>query len=305
MAIYKETDNYNLKYPNTGDLSTVNEWGEVINETLEDIDTLQDVIAGELTTLSAKVDEAEADVDEVEDGLLQASGIPLLEADIIDVESKSPVSTETQDELDNIVDELETKYYSTLPTLISAATDTGGSTGSGAVLAYANLGSKGDVLQTENGAVMSIDEDTTISFLTKVEVYYTKPRMGANLIDAGLEDETDADGGTNIADFTNHSYVGVQTINESGYAIYKAYAEPTNISWDQRYNYRIGGANIYQVTEVVMYKDGINTDEWDVAINAVSNTGTESHFGINLDPDNKNITNQNVGVGEGYPKSID
>jgi hypothetical protein len=131
-----------------------------------------------------------------------------------------------------------------------------------------------------------------------VEVIYTRQSAGIGRIDAGLEDEIGANGGTNVADFTGHTSLGGGQ--------YLMTATPTNISWDDRYNYRIGGANIYAIINVKMYKDGTNTDEWGSSAYTMSGIQyLESHCGINLDKSNLNRTSTSVAAGVLYPKSID
>lgn len=299
MANYKETDNYNLKYPNTGDLTTIGTWGETINETLQDIDTLQYQMSTDMVGIISKVNQTGSDRDDIESDLLQASGVAVLGGQLDDVEAVSPVLPATQTELDNLVTSNETKYYSTLPTLIAAATDTDGLTeDSAAPLKNEVNTSYGNVFNVDNGAVQSITYELLVGYLTKVEVWVTR---GYGTIDAGFEDEIDANGGTNLADFTQNGY-------DAGVGGYKMTVDTSSllIDWNNKYNYRIGGANMYQLIQVILYKDGVISESQTGIIGAASGLQyREGHTGFNIDPSNRNNTTATVINPVSYPKSID
>lgn len=113
--------------------------------------------------------------------------------------------------------------------------------------------------------------------------------------DAGLEDQTDADGGTNVADFVS-----------IGSDQYEADLSGLNILWDDRYNYRIGAANLYSLEGIDLYKDGV-LEETNLSGGSTKHglRDREHHCGYNLDPSNRNGTRNATASGVGYPKSGD
>lgn len=303
MANYKETENYNIKYPKTGDLTTINEWGDIVNEGLETIDSISNSINTTISQSDSNYTDLENDLIDIQDDVdstWTASGVPLI-SDVEDVESVAPLSTSTKNTLDALNSSVQTKYYSTLPTLISATTDTGGLTDTEA--AYLHVGSGMDyafLFDTENGALQSITYGLAPvgPLLTKVEVWVSRLY---GTIDAGLEDEIDANGGTNIADFTQNGF-------DAGLPGYKMTVDlsSSGILWDDRYNYRIGGANMYQLLQVILYQDGV-ISESQTSISGVASglKYREGHVGFNLDPTNRVPSSSPVINPVSYPKSID
>jgi hypothetical protein len=107
---------------------------------------------------------------------------------------------------------------------------------------------------------------------------------------AGFEDQTDADGGTNLANLASTSVIDLNALG---------------IDWADRYNYRIGGANIYRITEIILYKNGAVTEsQTGLTIDSSIGSAKEGHFGANINPASRGITHSYTAAGVGYPKYL-
>ena len=150
---YELSEHYEIKIPNIADLSTINSWGEIINDAMQKIDdtlAATDVELGSTDTVVGQVGDAKDTISSDEDGV-EALEI-LLVADLETIEAKSPVTTETQATLEADISEMETKLYTTIPTLKAAATGTGGFSGTAEFLKSSNR----DLLYFSAGALYHI-----------------------------------------------------------------------------------------------------------------------------------------------------
>jgi len=125
--------------------------------------------------------------------------------------------------------------------------------------------------------------------LTKVEftVQHTIGTVGG-----GFENETDSDGGISLQNYSFGSPPS-STISQD--------LSWLNLNWDDRYNYRLGFANIYSVSNIKLYRNGALTETQSGTHLSLSNV--LRHCGINIDPTNRNITTTAFGTNISYPKS--
>ena len=130
-------------------------------------------------------------------------------------------------------------------------------------------------------------------YLTQVSVSDASPNIGSWISYGlgapgqalgGIEDETDADGGTNIKNLTCLSYPNLsapQTLRAQG----------LRIPWNARYNYRLGFGALYEVVNLILFKDGAVGENQTYAVDQSNGLGYAwKHFGFNLDPSNRNLT---------------
>jgi hypothetical protein len=135
-----------------------------------------------------------------------------------------------------------------------------------------------------------------VNCLTGIKVTYTRTVGGFQVVAGtekmGFENQTDSDGGTNLKNITaSNTLIDLTSLN---------------IIWDNRYNYRIGGANIYRISEIVLYKNGVATETQSGNIDVGSNIGSlkEGHFGTNINPSSRTTTGTPTAAGVGYPKYL-
>lgn len=293
MAIYKLTPNYEWKYPNVGDLTTVNLWGDVINETLEDVGTKLFDLGTDSVAVNAKLTTAQSSYDDdlTPDYVSATSEKSTLSGHIDTTEESNPIESATESTMLSNLSSVETKYYTTLPALIDAATNTGGMDASDGSFKFLVTGATFYDFTIENGAIQDID--FVEEKLTAIKVTYVQ-KVGENFTAgtarAGFENQTDADGGTNLKNLTSGSVIDLTSLS---------------INWSDRYNYRIGGANIYRITEIILYKNGV-ASESQTSLTLTSNISVskEGHCGFNINPSSRNITKSETAAGVGYPKLI-
>lgn len=110
----------------------------------------------------------------------------------------------------------------------------------------------------------------------------------------GFEDETDADGGANLQNMVFSSTNPSQTIGVT------IDLSADNILWNDRYNYRLGFANVYVIKDIRLFKDGVDSEYQSGDAYSVG-TG-QQHIGVNLDPSSRNGTRVLTGGVTSYPK---
>lgn len=76
-----------------------------------------------------------------------------------------------------------------------------------------------------------------------------------------------------------------------------------NVSWANRYSYRLGLVNVYQIALITLYCDGAIMETQYTSGTYAQLTGSGYNFcGINLNPGNRNITSFGTGTYRVYPK---
>jgi len=121
---------------------------------------------------------------------------------------------------------------------------------------------------------------------------------------AGLEDGIGSSGGNPVAYFnkSNNSYLNLPG-SGFGDEVRSVALNVIGISWDNRYNYRIGMANVYKVYAIRLYENGVLTETQTPNILMNGSSRNSSYSGININPSNRNITSSNIGsLYIGYPK---
>ena len=99
----------------------------------------------------------------------------------------------------------------------------------------------------------------------------------------GVEDELDADGG-NCIKYLKPPSLPVDSDPQP-------LSSDVHIPWNARYNYRLGFGATYELSNVVLYKNGTVTESQTYTPTSVG----LRHFGFNLDPSNRNETTALVG----------
>jgi len=135
-------------------------------------------------------------------------------------------------------------------------------------------------------------------FLTKIDFEFKKTVYQPG--EGGIEDEIDGDGGVNIQtiNFSNVNFDGTGTATVD--------LTSNKILWKNKYNYRIGSANMYYIKNIKLYKDGIlaETQSPSTFINIITpiSAMNNTHAGINLNPSLRTLTAAGTDAGVGYPK---
>jgi hypothetical protein len=146
------------------------------------------------------------------------------------------------------------------------------------------------------GPLSGVEEE----FLTKVTVSVRPMIYGAK--SGGIENGTGSSGGTNIQTGTGWSTVGETTVTFDLTA--------NNIKWEDRYNYRIGMANVYRIRSIRLYKNGVlEEDQGSTYIDMAKSTSPRNNApyqsnrcGINLNPFSRNKTGISTFTANSYPK---
>lgn len=150
--------------------------------------------------------------------------------------------------------------------------------------------------------------------LTRIEVDFNTTRTITD-VNGGLEDQIDADGGLRVSNYLSATVVSLGSAQGYGQPptanAYKLVYNLTNsggalsIPWANRYNYRLGFANIYAIGNIRLYADGNNSTPVETQ---TVNLGIGMfigliHCGINIDPANRLNTGSSQGsVLVPYPK---
>jgi len=146
-------------------------------------------------------------------------------------------------------------------------------------------------------------------YMTYVVISSVQPNMGTwdvytsapGQALGGVETELDADGGANVSNILATKYIGV--------SIPQIASSTTRISWNARYNYRLGFGSLYRVTNLVLYKDGSPEENQIFEYNESNGLGYNWYlFGFNINPFNRNFTRSAGTVPTApaayYPKGI-
>jgi hypothetical protein len=122
--------------------------------------------------------------------------------------------------------------------------------------------------------------------LTQVQFDWSDDWLVLKPTNCGLEDETDDNGGTKIASFTD---LDSNTKR----------ATSLTVNWESRFGYRIGHANIYIINTIRLYREGVLEDSRTGSAQ-VGEYNKWTHGGINLNRSNVDFTG--VAYLSGYPK---
>jgi len=142
-------------------------------------------------------------------------------------------------------------------------------------------------------------------YFTKVEVEQVIPAWNNTWLGqataaghggfGGIENDTDDDGGDCIELLKPETFPNdklPQTIRTDNF----------RIPWNARYNYRLGFGAIYQMNGINLYKEEEGSPS-EIQVYVREPNGAKKHFGINVDPDDRNFSESGVeGASFVYPK---
>jgi len=98
----------------------------------------------------------------------------------------------------------------------------------------------------------------------------------------GVEDGITGTGGSAVAYIAKPASVGsLQTVTID--------LSSLNISWDDRYNYRLGFSSIYHLQDIKLYKNGVLTETQTGTVFTITNW--YQHAGANLNPSSRVLSN--------------
>lgn len=135
-------------------------------------------------------------------------------------------------------------------------------------------------------------------YLTKVTVEVLKCYYGT--AGGGFEDETDADGGTNIQTGTGFPATFAAGFTEVEYDL-----SSDGVLWSERYNYRLGFANVYKIRSMKLYRNDVLVENQGASEIITGNSVPAckvNHCGCNVNPSSRNVTYIYTDANVPYPK---
>lgn len=114
-----------------------------------------------------------------------------------------------------------------------------------------------------------------------------------------LENDIGASGGERV------SAVGTLAVSGCGPGFIQVSLDlrEAYINWNNRYRYRLGFFGVYQLRNIYLFCNGVASEYQGSSILGYGRGSYATHSGINLDPNNRNVTGVLVGSNSLYPKS--